>query len=245
MTAKSVNIKERKDKVLGIAIEQYIRTVSPVSSALIVRDYLSDLSSATIRNILAELESDGYLTHPHISSGRVPTQEGYRYYVDNIIDEIQLLKEEKERVKKEYEKDSKELEALLEKTSESLSNMTNYISIVSIDSCSDKVFYRGTGNVLDYVDYQDINKMKYILIALEEKGRLLKVINRELQKKIDVYIGTEMNFGEIDNCSLAVSRYTTNKGYSGRLAVLGPTRMDYERVISVLNYFAELMEEIL
>ncbi|MBF0483861.1 MAG: HrcA family transcriptional regulator, partial [Candidatus Omnitrophica bacterium] len=78
MTNKQNEIHTRKDRVLGVTVEEYIRTVVPVSSSYIAEHHFYDLSSATIRNILAELEEDGFLTHPHTSAGRVPTQKGYR-----------------------------------------------------------------------------------------------------------------------------------------------------------------------
>jgi transcriptional regulator of heat shock response len=245
MTAKAADIKARKDKILGITVMQYIKTVSPVSSAFIAKRYFRDLSSATIRNILAELEGEGYLTHPHISAGRVPTQKGYRYYVDHLIEEIQLLSAEKERIKVEYDKASMELEELLDKVSEEVSNLTQYTSIISLDGCKNKIFCRGTGHIITYVDDENLNKISRILMELERKERLLKLLNRELENKIDVFIGSEIQCDGIDSCSLVVSKYSTNKGASGRMAVLGPTRMDYERVISALDYFSELMGKIL
>ena len=77
-----------------------------------------DLSPATIRNILAELEHEGFLTHPHTSAGRVPTQDGYRYYVDYLMSEIQLLEEEKRCINTSYAQDIIDLENILEKTSQ-------------------------------------------------------------------------------------------------------------------------------
>ncbi len=102
MVNRKNDLQVRKDLVLGFVISQYIHSVSPVSSAQIASDYGLDLSSATIRKISAQLERDGFLTHPHTSAGRVPTQEGYRYYVDHLMHEIQLLGEEKERIQYEY-----------------------------------------------------------------------------------------------------------------------------------------------
>jgi len=90
MTPKKNDIQYRKEQILGITVDQYITTVTPVSSAFIAKEYDLDLSPATIRNVLAELEHEGYLTHPHTSAGRVPTQKGYRYYVDHLMKEIQI-----------------------------------------------------------------------------------------------------------------------------------------------------------
>ncbi len=246
MSARWVDMQARKDRVLSIVIEQYIKTVSPVSSNYITKQFFEGLSSATIRNILAELEQEGYLTHPHTSAGRVPTQKGYRYYVDNLMNEIQLLEEEKERIKAEYERESMELEALLEKTSRVLAETTHYTSIVSVEGWQNKLFCQGTSFVVNYPDYNDIKKIAQILNALDEKQRLLEVINQDLVNKLEIFIGSEIACSDINSsCSLVVSRYEPKRGPKGRIAVLGPTRMDYERVVSTLNYLSELLERIL
>lgn len=239
----------RKNEILRITIDQYIDTVTPVSSARISQQCSFDVSPATIRNILAELEREGYLTHPHTSAGRVPTQQGYRYYVDHFMSEIQLLEDEKMRIKAEYNRQSRELEQLLEMTSKSLSATTHYTSIVSVDGWDHKLFHSGTSFIMGYPDYSDINrdvlKITNILLALEEKERILELINRDLAKKIEILIGHEMQCAEMDGCSLVVSKYRSNNGPSGRIAILGPTRMDYNRAVSALDYFTNLMEEIL
>lgn len=236
---------QRKDMVLGIVVDEYIRSVNPVSSTFIVQEYHLDLSPATIRNILAELEEQGYLTHPHTSAGRVPTQRGYRYYVDHLMHEIQLLEEEKEQIKREYHRSVLELEALLEKTSQVISDITHYTSIISVDGAPDKIFCRGTSLVVSYPEFQEITKIGHILQALEEKERILEVVNRDLEKKIQIYIGHETACSAIDGCSLAVTRYQKENGPSGRLALLGPTRMDYEKVVSTLEYVSALMTDLL
>jgi transcriptional regulator of heat shock response len=244
MSPKEVDSRARKDKILYITIDQYIKTTNPVSSQYIVEHYPLDLSSATVRNVLAELEEDGYLTHPHTSAGRIPTEEGYRYFVNHLMTEIHLLEEEKNRINAEYQKESLELEALLEKTSQVLSNVTHYTSIISVDGWGTKVFCRGTGHVVEYSDFQDLQKIKKILVTLDEKEKLLEAINRSLQKKIDVFIGHEIASYGLDSCSLVISSYKTHEGASGRMAVLGPTRMDYERVISTIEYLTDLVQKI-
>ena len=243
MTVRQTDYQERKDRVLAIVVDEYIKNVSPVGSSLIVQQYHLDLSPATVRNILADLEEGGFLTHPHTSAGRVPTQRGYRYFVDNLMNEIQLLKEEKESIQAEYKQGMRELGDLLDKTSQIISDVTQYTSIVSIDG-ENKLFCKGISFVAGYPEFRDFMRIKRILHALEEKERILEVINRDLEKKIQVFIGSEIAYAEMENCSLAVSSYKTDKG-SGRIAVLGPTRMDYERVVSTLEYFSQFMKELL
>ena len=242
---RKTDYHERRDKALGIVVDQYVKTITPISSTYIAQESHLDLSSATIRNILAELEEEGLLTHPHTSAGRMPTQAGYRYYVDNLMHEIQLLEQEKEHIKAEYHENVKELETVLEKTSEVLSEVTHYTSIISVDGWEGKLFCRGRSFVAGYPEFHDFKKIKEILAVLEEKERILEIINRNLEKKIKIFIGHEISCSDIENCSLAVSSFKKENGPSGRIAVLGPTRMDYERVVSTLDFISGFMNEIL
>lgn len=237
--------EERKERILAITVDQYIKTVSPVSSSCIVQKHGVDLSSATIRNVLAELEEEGYLTHPHTSAGRVPTQKGYRYYVDHLMQEIQLLEDEKAHIRAEYKRESAELDNLLEKTSRVLSETTHCTSLVSVDGWGNRIFCQGMSFVVEYPDYQDIGKIRGILAALDEKERLLQLINKALEERTMIFIGKELECEDIDTCSLVVARYQAKDGPSGRIAVLGPTWMNYKRVVSALDYFSDLIEEIL
>lgn len=242
---RNVDHQQRRDRILGIVVDKYIKTVTPVSSGFIAENYRLDLSSATIRNILAELEDTGYLTHPHTSAGRVPTQQGYRYYVDNLMHEIQLLEEEKKRIQAEYKKGVRELEFLMEKTSEVLSEVTHYTSIISFEGLGRKMICRGTDYVVSYPDASDLQQIQNILRVLEAKEQILGLINRDLKNKIQIYIGHELACAGIDSCSLAVSPFEEKNGLKGRLAVLGPTRMDYEKVVSTLEYVSRMMKDLL
>src|SRR3989338_3490683 len=215
MAAKGSDFQVRKDLILEIVVDRYVKTIMPVSSAYIAEQCRLDLSPATIRNILAELEEQGYLMHPHTSAGRMPTQRGYRYYVDHLIDEIQLLNDEKQLIEMEYQRQVLELEGLLEKTSEFISNLTHYTSIISIDGLDHKLIYKGASNIVAYPDGSNIDKIRDIFLALEEKESILEIINRSLGKKIEIYIGQELECSEINDCSMVISSYRSDKGLSG------------------------------
>jgi transcriptional regulator of heat shock response len=243
MTAKHTDMQLRKDRILAIVISRYIETVEPVGSHVITEEYHLDISSATVRNILAELEDEGYLSHPHTSAGRMPTQQGYRYYVDHLMDEIQLLEDEKNKISQEYKRHARQLEDLLEKTSQMISDLTHYTSIVSVDIAhGHRVICKGTSYVVGYPESTDILKIQAILRALEEKERLMELINRTLDKKIEIYIGHELALKDMENCSLAISPFE-KAGLKGRIAVLGPTRMQYDRVVSTLGYISHMLSQ--
>lgn len=245
MVARQSNAQQRKDAVLGIVVHEYIKTVAPVGSANLVKQYGLNVSPATVRNTLAELEQDGYLTHPHTSAGRVPTEKGYRYYVDFLMKEIRLLEEEQLRLRYEYKRGMNELENLLEDMSLRLSDVTQCTSIVSFDDWGSKIICRGTNYMIQQDAHLDLERVSNLLRILEEKEQMLEIINRELKNKIEIFIGHELALKEMENCSLAVSEFKDQHGRKGRVAILGPTRMDYDRVVSALQYVTERMNRML
>jgi heat-inducible transcriptional repressor len=123
-------LKERKAKILSAVIHHYIKTGKPVGSAVLIDEYNVSLSPAAVRNVLAELEEEGFLTHPHTSAGRIPTDRGYRSYVDNLLKLQSFAIDEEERIRKEYEQKHKEIESLLWETSRILSGLSQYAGFV-------------------------------------------------------------------------------------------------------------------
>ena len=235
----------RKKEVLGAVIDAYVKNASPVSSETLVRDFKMSLSPATVRNVLAKLEELGYLTHPHTSAGRIPTQAGYRYYVNNLMREINLIEEEKARIETDYRQNIGELEQILDETSRLISEITHYAGIVSFADWQHRIFCKGTGFILEQPEFRDLSRIRHLLAVLEEKERLLGIINRDLKEKITIYIGNEIACADIDSCSLVISSYKVKDKPSGRLAVLGPTRMQYGKVVSTLEYLSEQLSAML
>src|SRR5438067_3131978 len=117
--------ENRKRKLLQAVIYHYIRTAKPVGSQVIVDKYNFGMSSATVRNLLVELEKEGYLNQPHTSAGRIPTDKGYRFYVDSLLEVQTLASSEEERIKHEYSARTKELEDLMISTSHMLSSLSH------------------------------------------------------------------------------------------------------------------------
>ncbi len=240
---RSVDYKSRKKSVLSATINKYIKEAVPVASEDLAGDF--DVSSATIRNVFAELEEDGYLTHPYTSGGRIPTEKGYRYYVDFLLSQMELLEDEKEHIVNEYDRQIKRLEYVLEKTSEIISVSTHYASIVSFADWHDRFFYKGVSQILEQPEFRDLERMRMLLKMIEDRKDLLDIINRDFDGKLRVYIGRELGCPGMDNCSLVVSGYRIKDRQSGRLAILGPLRMQYSYSISTLEYISEVLSEVL
>ncbi|MBI4972919.1 MAG: hypothetical protein HZA27_02045 [Candidatus Omnitrophica bacterium] len=240
---RAVDYDARRRAVLSAAIDHYIKEAEPVSSEDVAQEF--DLSSASIRNIFAELEEAGYLTHPYTSGGKIPTDKGYRYYVDFLVAQMELLEEEKSCILHEYKRQIMRLEDALEKTSEVLSQVTHYAGIVSFLEWQDKIFYRGLSQILEQPEFQNLEKTRLLLKIIEEKAQLLDIINRDFKGRVKVYIGEELGCPQMDNCSLVVSTYNLKNKPSGRLAVLGPMRMRYNHIIPALEYVSDVLTEVL
>ena len=240
---RGIDKESRSRDVLSALIESYIKSSSAVSSEELSRSF--DCSSATIRNVLTDLEGLGYLTHTHTSSGRIPTDKGYRYYVDMLLSQMQLLEAEKTRITKEYHQQLHKLEDILERASEVLSAFTRCTGIVSFSDQENKIYYAGASFIPEYPELKSFEKIHNILKMLDEKKILLEILNRDLKEKIKVYIGHELACQEIASCSIIVSTYDVEDKPYGRIAVLGPRSMNYGQVIPTIEYISELMSKAL
>ena len=124
------DIKLRSDKILGLIIDTYISTAEPIASRAISKKMRMTLSPATVRNVMSDLEEQGLIMHPHTSAGRVPTEKGYRHYIDKLMQASLITEEEKRAIDKEFKFRANELSALLDKTSHVLSSITRQAGIV-------------------------------------------------------------------------------------------------------------------
>lgn len=241
---KTVDQTERKNRILATAVSAYINAGVPVSSQELA-DYF-DLSPATLRNILAELEDDGYLFQPHTSSGRVPTDKGYRYYVDFLMSEHGLSEEQKKLIENGYRTPGSSLEDVLEKTTVMLADLTHYTAIVSFSQWDDRIFYKGLSNIFEHPEFRNLEKLAVLVKFLEEKKQVLGLLNQQLNQPFRVYIGTEIACPNInDVCSIVVSPYRSGKKRDGRIAVLGPRRMSYDSTVSTLEFISGTLNSVL
>ncbi|MEI6831774.1 MAG: hypothetical protein WCK61_03610 [Candidatus Omnitrophota bacterium] len=240
---RNIDYDSRRKSILNSAINRYIKNALPVASDDISEEF--DLSSATIRSIFSELEESGYLKHPYTSGGRIPTNKGYRYYVDFLIQQIELMDDEKLRIVKDCKREIRRLDDALENTSEVISEITHYAGIVSFLESQERIFYKGISRIIDQPEFKDADKIRLLIKLMEEKGKLLDIVNRDYTGKVKVYIGSELGWPEMENYSLIVTTYKLKNQPYGRLAVLGPMRMEYNHIIPALEYISDVLTDVL
>ncbi len=338
-----MELDERKLKILQAIIRNYLETGEPVGSRTISKYTDLNLSSATIRNEMADLEELGYIIQPHTSAGRIPSDKGYRLYVDTLLeDKTHEVEEMKELI---LEKAGK-LDQLLKQVARLLADNTNYTTLVTkpqyrskkvkfiqltevdathilavilvegnvvknkiidVTECLNKeiilklnivfntflqgldlteinmsliqkmkeqagnynmlvshildavaeaiseeedveIFTSGATNILKYPELSDVDKVMELIDTLEEKEQLSDIIINKLEAPesggIQVYIGSETPVKSMKDCSVVTATYQIEEGVYGKIGIIGPKRMDYERVVNILHTLMAQLDDI-
>jgi heat-inducible transcriptional repressor len=228
----------RKEAILEAVVREYIETGMPVGSLTLVHKYQFPFSTATIRAEMAALEEAGFLTHPHTSAGRVPTQKGYRYFVNLMQDEESLLVREELAARKRLEAMRGRYERKLEVASEVLSDLTRNMGFAGL---SGEIFSHGLGNLFSQPEFMNPDR---ILKAAELLDNLTNLIY-ELPQGFDtrVYIGTEAPIGKSAGCSIVLSEFLSPFGDRGYLGIIGPMRTNYGRNLAAVKEVKEVLED--
>lgn len=223
-------LDDRKKRILQAIVDYYVNSAEPIASKMIANDYGLELSSATIRNEMAEMEEMGLLEKTHTSSGRIPSDLGYRYYVDDIMNEDSISEEEIAKFLDALNQDDKDA---LQKVTMALSGATHY---TSISKDEDGIFLYGRNNVFDYPEFNDIENLRKFMYMLEEEDFLKGLFSEPYDSEITVKIGKENASEQLQDYGVIVFPYQDK----GEIAIIGPKRMDYSKV---MGYVRRLLGE--
>ncbi|MCK9379279.1 MAG: hypothetical protein M0P97_04025 [Candidatus Moranbacteria bacterium] len=234
-------MNERQEKILSAVIEEYTKTAMPVSSKFLSEGYLSEVSPATIRNDMMHLEQEGYLQQMHISSGRVPTDKGYRYFVEEIMGDCELSKKEQQKMQTEMLKLRAKNNRLSRTTAKLLSALSGNMAInglIDKDEFSDF----GMSELLEQPEFQKMDDVCRLAEALDYVDEFFDKLSVEMKDgETKIFIGKENPIREISNCSMIVSPYKSKSGEKGILAIIGPKRMEYAKNKSLLEYMKKIL----
>lgn len=343
MAKEADKLDERKENILMAIIKNYLETGEPVGSRTISKLPGLSISSATIRNEMADLEELGYLIQPHTSAGRIPSDKGYRFYVDSLM---AGKVSEVEELKGVLEEKTEKLENLLQKVVKVLAQNTQYTSLIStpqyrsrkvkflqltgvsdnqlltimvlegnivknklitltepigseavlklnlllntflqgldlseinlelirkmkdqseglggvVDDVLDaiasavgeedniEIFTSGTTNIFKYPELSDMERASELLNIIEEKHQIKGMLEEELKNEagrgIQVYIGNENSVESMRDCSVVTATYELEEGVIGKVGIIGPKRMDYEKVVGMLQTMKGQLDDI-
>ncbi len=228
---------DRQQKLLKVIVEEYIENASPVGSLEIAEKYFPDLSSATIRNGMARLEEQGLITQPYTSAGRIPTEIGYRAYVNDFVREIKVSN-----------KDKKELEDLdLNTFPFSVKNLAKKISDLS--SCAvmvafsdSDIYYTGISNLFSQPEF-NISGWAYSMSGIiDSLDRILTKLYYQIDDCPKILIGSENPFGNL--ASTIVIKSEINNKNQILLGILGPLRMDYQKNLGLIDYGIQIVSKL-
>lgn len=337
-------LDERKTKILNAIIRNYMETGEPVGSRTISKYTDLNLSSATIRNEMADLEELGYILQPHTSAGRIPSDKGYRFYVDHLMEE---KNREVDDMKKFVIEHTEKVEQVLQQVAKILATNTNYATMVSapsyhrnkvkfiqlshvdedqvlavivtegnlvknkiipvsepidnetmlklnillnsnlnglalqeinlgtiaklkeqagihsdiisnvLDTLAEymspdediRIYTSGTTNFFKYPELSDSEKASELISTFEEKQQLASLVTESLLEEentgIQVYIGNESPIQTMKDCSVVTATYELGEGIRGTIGIVGPKRMDYEKVMDNLKVLKNSLDGIL
>jgi transcriptional regulator of heat shock response len=234
-------LDKRQGEILKVVVKEYAETAIPVGSELLKRKYKLLFSSATIRNEMALLENEGYLVKPHISAGRIPSDKGYRYFVDYLIDEREVSENYQKKLEMELLK-SKTKNVRMERTTAKLLSSMSHCLVVSGIVDKDEYFDFGMHNLLDDPEFNSLNDLSKLTSALDLIDENIdKILSQIDEDETKIFIGKENPLKEIQNCSMIVSPYRLKSGEKGLVAVIGPKRMKYQKNKSLVEFMKNVL----
>lgn len=234
-------LTERQGKILSAIIRQYTQTAIPVSSNLLVEKYNLDYSSATIRNEMLELEEKGFLLKPHISAGRIPSDKGYRYFVDNLMEERDLSREYQKKLELELLRMKAHNARMTRTVAKLLSSMSESLAISGLIG-KDEFFDFGMHELLEDPEFNHLDEVARISSALDMIDQNVDAILSKLKgDQTKIFIGKENPLKEIQNCSMVVSPYRLPSGERGIVAIIGPKRMQYNRNKGLIDFVKKIL----
>lgn len=340
--------KERKEKILRWVVQQFVENRRPIGSQLLADSALQDISSATIRNIMKDLEEEGYLYQPHTSGGRIPTDKAYRYYVDYLTGMQRMAAQERQRIEQQYDERVGELNNVMLHTSRLLARLSGaagFVYAVNVEdqvvrrldflplgagtvlavlvtesgivrhwpmrlgydlapsklrllsnfineeitgmtlkeaqkflwqyiqndhrevadiadlavqvlkdmqkpqAAAEELYIEGIGRMLENTEESDYEDLKQMMRIVEERKRLSGLLAEKMDdmrrsgKDVAVSIGSENELQELKNVSIVSSAYRVGDRTVGMLGIIGPKHMQYTKVMSLVKFMGDLLEE--
>lgn len=231
---------DRQQKILSAIVEQYAEVASPVGSSLLAKVF--GVSSATIRAEMAELERYGYISQPHTSAGRVPTDKGYRLYVNQLIDSSASRKAEKrtERALATRVQMGGVPEYTIKNTVDTLVELTQNLAIATIGN---QLYMSGLSNLFGQPEFINGLQVQQVAGLLDNLEPWLR--EAAPNEPLSVYIGAENPIGRAAGCSLIISRFRSPFSDRSYIGTLGPTRQSYREVMTLVRRAGQELEEAL
>lgn len=230
-------MNSRQEQLLNLVIESYIKTAEPVGSNLLAEKGVLGVSGATLRNEMRALEDEGYLSHPHTSAGRVPTEKGYKFYLEGIdYTDYKMNKKDYTEIEQKFDGNYAEIknsEHEQKELAKSLSELSGETMLLAFSP--DRVYYTGLSNLFSKPEFTELQLVADVSQIFDHCEECLKTFFDEAQSEPKYFIGREHSFGN------ALSVLAFRFGEQSLLALLGPMRMNYKRNHALMARAKELL----
>lgn len=229
---------ERQEQLFKLLVERYIQTAEPVSSSVLAQDSDLGVSSATVRNDLADLDAGGYLISPHTSAGRVPTDKGYRYYIATFLGSQRRV--ERERKALEHQSHASTPEARLRQLAAALSELSGSVVVLSLGSHHS--YTTGIARLFELPEFASAEQMRRLGQMIDVMDATMLALTRQQFQDVRIQVGSESPFGE--QMSSMVVSFHDRSGAQGVVSIIGPTRMNYGYNRALLREVRQLLTDM-
>ena len=235
---------DRQIQILAAIIEQHAEIAAPVGSVMLAK--LFDVSSATIRSEMVRLEEMGLIAQPHTSAGRIPTDAGYRYYVNMLTEAydgkaaLPAIDRGARAIEARVNTHSDHADRAIRSAVDSLVDLTHNLGIATI---GDELYMSGISNLFSQPEFAQSNHVQAVARLLDNLEPWLR--EAAPNEPLNVYIGSENPIGKASGVSLIISRFRSPYSDRSYIGVLGSTRQSYDKVMRLVRHAGAMLEEVL
>lgn len=234
-------VTERQKLILDTVIEEYINSAQPISSQLLERKYDFGICPATIRIEMHKLTDLGFLRQPHTSAGRIPTDEGYRFFVNDLLEERFLRSKDVFEIESILKKEREDIFRFVAQISKFLAMASSNLIIIHLPE-KDFFWKEGWEELLREPEFEEKDFVFAFTRFLDKFEKNIKDL--KVNSEIKIYIGRENPVSEVKDFSIISSRYHFPDREQAVLSFLGPKRMDYDKNIRLINSLTKILEKL-
>lgn len=227
-------LTDRQKQLFGVIVDEYVTTARPIASGALAKAYGLDVSPATVRNDMAVLEEEGLIHQPHTSAGRIPTEQGYHFYVETFVSETNLPTAQFQRLNAAL---AAEVEVTIKHMAKTAADLSMEAVFMSIKT--EYTFYTGISNVLKQPEFMDRALLLSIGSIVDSLDDVVSQMVTKVTSHVDVLIGQDNPFSP--ELSVIMTEYETKSGATGLIGLLGPMRMEYKQNIAVVKSVQKLL----
>jgi heat-inducible transcriptional repressor len=234
------NLSVRKSDLLRAIIREFVETALPVGSATLAERHGFDISPATIRNEMSELEAMGLIEQPHTSAGRIPTESGFRIFVNQALSDYESADKKPLRQKMKIAAIGNDPESAVKSIAKQVAAEAREAVVVAFSPRH--VYYTGLSHLFSQPEFREFGRVVRFGELIDRLDEIMEAALDRVRPDIAVWIGSENPFG--NSCGTVIAGCRTSPSSHGAFGVLGPLRMDYERSIALVDTARSALDEL-